>query len=34
MSTSDIVIVIAPLAILWIVMFVGFTVAHILDNRP
>jgi hypothetical protein len=33
MSTSDILIVMGPVFCLLTVMFVGFTVVHILDNR-
>ena len=33
MSTADMVIFYGPLAGLFVVMLIGFTVVHILDNR-
>ena len=33
MSTSDIMITLAPFAILWSVMFVGFIIVHILEVK-
>ena len=33
MSTSDIMIILAPFAVLWSVMFVGFITVHILEVK-
>jgi hypothetical protein len=33
MSTSDIMIILAPFAVLWSVMFVGFIIVHILEVK-
>ena len=33
MSTSDIMIILAPFAGLWSVMFVGFIIVHILEVK-
>ena len=33
MSTSDIMIILAPFAVLWSVMFIGFIIVHILEVK-
>ena len=33
MSTSDIMIILTPFAVLWSVMFVGFIIVHILEVK-
>jgi hypothetical protein len=34
MTTTDLMIILAPLSVLWVVMLIGFGIRHFLDQRP